>query len=157
MTHYEVLGVPPGASAEEVRKAYLLLAREHHPDHSGDAARMQAINAAWRELGDPVRRARYDDMLGVEPPPWRPYDDGDGDEPDPRLDDSDARRPTAGRILAVAPVAFLVTGVGALVVGGVVGLRPLMALAFVCLAFAGLLFVFAPIAVVLESRRHDHL
>jgi hypothetical protein len=62
-THYEVLGVAPSATADQVRAAYRAAARDHHPDAGGDAGRMQAVNAAWRVLGDPVRRAAYDREL----------------------------------------------------------------------------------------------
>ncbi|MGK2950249.1 MAG: J domain-containing protein, partial [Acidimicrobiales bacterium] len=61
MTLYDELGVPRSAPLAEVRQAYVALARAHHPDRAGgDAARMQAINAAWAVLSDPQRRARYD-------------------------------------------------------------------------------------------------
>lgn len=179
MTHYDVLGVRRGASATEIRRAYLRLARDHHPDrHAGSSAdaraaaerRMREVNAAWRELGDPVRRQRYDEVLDLglrdarveeeAPRAWRPFDDGwdlDADDLDDRFGDRDARRPTGGRILAIAPVASLVTGAGALLVGAMVGMRPLVALGFVGIAASILLFVTAPLAIVLESRRHDRL
>ena len=60
----------PGASTEEVRRAYLARARALHPDrHSAsspdvarDAARaMQEVNEAWRVLRDPGRRGLYDE------------------------------------------------------------------------------------------------
>ena len=63
MSHYEVLGVSPSASSEQVRAAYRAAARDHHPDAGGDQSRMQAVNAAWQVLGDPVRRAAYDRAL----------------------------------------------------------------------------------------------
>jgi len=62
-SHYDVLGVAPTASAEEVRAAYRRAARDHHPDAGGDGLRMQDLNAAWRVLGDPIRRAAYDRQL----------------------------------------------------------------------------------------------
>ncbi len=70
MNHYEVLGVPMGADPAEIRRAYLHLARRHHPDRnvSADAAtqgrarrKMAEVNAAWAVLGDPDRRRHYDE------------------------------------------------------------------------------------------------
>lgn len=59
--HYAVLGVPPDASATEIRAAYRTLARRHHPDRSPtESAAMAAVNEAYRVLGDPGRRAVYD-------------------------------------------------------------------------------------------------
>ncbi len=62
-THYEVLGVARSATIAQVRAAYRAAARDHHPDAGGDPDRMRALNAAWRVLGDPVRRAAYDRQL----------------------------------------------------------------------------------------------
>lgn len=60
---YATLGVEPGATLEQIETAYRRLARQYHPDvnPSPDAAtRMRAINQAYRELRDPLRRAEYD-------------------------------------------------------------------------------------------------
>lgn len=59
-THYDVLGVAPGASAAEVRAAYRQAARRHHPDRRGDADAMARVNEAWQVLGHPDRRRQYD-------------------------------------------------------------------------------------------------
>ena len=48
---WEVLGVSPGASADEVKQAYRVLARLYHPDRNKrrDAeARFTALNEAYR-------------------------------------------------------------------------------------------------------------
>ena len=84
-THYDVLGVDVTATPEEVRAAYRLAARDHHPDAGGDAGRMQEVNAAWHVLGDPVRRAAYDRELG-RPPPRRTNGGGEPEEPDGLFD-----------------------------------------------------------------------
>lgn len=66
MTLYEVLGVSPDATAEEIRKAYRRLAREWHPDNNSslDATRRMAeINAAYEALSDPEKREAYDAQL----------------------------------------------------------------------------------------------
>lgn len=70
--HYSVLGVPVGASTEEIRRAYRDSARAAHPDvAAGDpeeaSRRMAAINAAWACLSDPIRRADYDVSRGDGP------------------------------------------------------------------------------------------
>lgn len=61
--HYATLGVEPGASAAEIRAAYLTLLREYHPDrnHSPEAVeRTKAIIAAFKVLSDFDQRSHYD-------------------------------------------------------------------------------------------------
>ena len=68
-SHYETLGVAEGADPDDVRRAYLELARRLHPDRWSDGSpqeragverRMQEINEAWRVLGNAGRRLAYD-------------------------------------------------------------------------------------------------
>ena len=51
---YRVLGVSPGASAEELHDAYREMVKLHHPDHNGGSAestrRFQEIQEAYNEL-----------------------------------------------------------------------------------------------------------
>jgi len=57
---YETLGVPKGASEEEIKKAYRRLAAKHHPDRGGDTAKFQEIQGAYETLTDPQKRAAHD-------------------------------------------------------------------------------------------------
>lgn len=61
--YYEVLGLPKGASVEEVKKAYRNLARKHHPDvdkSPGAEARFKEINEAYQVLSEPKKKEAYD-------------------------------------------------------------------------------------------------
>lgn len=60
MTPYEVLGVPPGATPDEIRSAYRHLVRELHPDTRSpdlDAAAadeaLRRVQLAWEALSSP--------------------------------------------------------------------------------------------------------
>jgi curved DNA-binding protein CbpA len=60
---YKILQVDPEAEDEVIQAAYRRLAQKYHPDRStGQEAieRMVAINAAWETIGDPKRRASFD-------------------------------------------------------------------------------------------------
>lgn len=60
MDYYSILGVPRGASEEEIKRAYRKLAMQHHPDRGGDQAQFQQIQEAYDTLGDPQKRQAYD-------------------------------------------------------------------------------------------------
>jgi molecular chaperone DnaJ len=61
---YEVLGVARSATADEIKKAYRKLARQHHPDANPDdpkaEERFKEISAAYDTLSDPEKRKAYD-------------------------------------------------------------------------------------------------
>jgi DnaJ-class molecular chaperone len=60
--HYQELQVARDAEPEVIEKAFRTLALKYHPDsgESGDARRMQRINAAYAVLRDSVSRKEYD-------------------------------------------------------------------------------------------------
>jgi uncharacterized RDD family membrane protein YckC len=68
-THYELLGVDPDASKDEIRAAYRERleelrgkAEKGRSDQARDGARAETarVNAAWQVLSDPFQRQRYD-------------------------------------------------------------------------------------------------
>ncbi len=61
---YEVLGIQKGASAEEIKKAYRVKAKELHPDRNADKpeaeAQFKEANEAYDVLKDADKKAAYD-------------------------------------------------------------------------------------------------
>lgn len=57
---YAVLNVSPQCSMDELKSAYRRCARQTHPDRQGDAHRFQRVQEAYAVLGDPQKRALYD-------------------------------------------------------------------------------------------------
>ncbi|MGH8167176.1 MAG: DnaJ C-terminal domain-containing protein, partial [Woeseiaceae bacterium] len=80
--YYEVMGVPRGATQDEIKRAYRKLARKFHPDVSKEAdaeARFKEMKEAYEVLKDPEKRAAYDQFgenwkagQDFQPPPdWQ--------------------------------------------------------------------------------------
>ncbi|MBI3209144.1 MAG: DnaJ domain-containing protein [Candidatus Solibacter usitatus] len=72
MTYYEELGIGVKASREEIREAYLQLARVVHPDTKQDESmraeadcQMKRLNVLYETLANPEERRRYD--LALQP------------------------------------------------------------------------------------------
>jgi curved DNA-binding protein CbpA len=72
LSYYEVLGIPPNASPDEIRHAYLAKAGQFHPDRFTGAPRevgeamtkaAAIVDNAGRVLGDPTLRVDYDRKL----------------------------------------------------------------------------------------------
>lgn len=78
---YAVLGVPAGASAQEVAEAYRVLAQIYHPDRYAEAParvraeatrRMQAVNTAYALVRGGTTPAAPSATMYDEPPPASP-------------------------------------------------------------------------------------
>uniref|UniRef100_A0A8C5XC31 DnaJ heat shock protein family (Hsp40) member B8 n=1 Tax=Microcebus murinus TaxID=30608 RepID=A0A8C5XC31_MICMU len=79
-TYYQVLGVPPAASAEDIKKAYRKLALRWHPDKNPSLKeeaekRFKQVSEAYEVLSDSKRRAAYD-RTGCDT--WRAGGGGSG-------------------------------------------------------------------------------
>ena len=59
----DILGITSAASEKEIKRAFLLKAKQYHPDvnTSADARKkFSKINEAYETLGDPQKRKIYD-------------------------------------------------------------------------------------------------
>jgi curved DNA-binding protein len=64
--YYATLGVPRGASGDEIKQAFRKLARKYHPDVAKDKKtaeeKFKEVNEANEVLGDPEKRKKYDEL-----------------------------------------------------------------------------------------------
>ena len=68
--YYQILGVKRDAKADDIKKAYRVLAKKYHPDVSKEAnaeEKFKEVAEAYEVLKDTEKRAAYD-QLGT----WRP-------------------------------------------------------------------------------------
>jgi molecular chaperone DnaJ len=68
--YYETLGVKRDAPADDLKKAFRQLARKYHPDLNKGSKeaeeKFKEINEAYQVLGDPQKKAQYDQVGHVE-------------------------------------------------------------------------------------------
>src|SRR4029079_18430118 len=80
---YKILGVPENADDATIKKTYRKLAKEYHPDVTGNdkkkTERFKEINEAYAVLGDKQKRAEYDRLKHA---PVRPDGMPEGFDPD---------------------------------------------------------------------------
>lgn len=181
-SHYDVLGVARDAAAPVVRKAYIALARCHHPDlnqgpqRAASEAAMQEVNEAWHVLSDEDRRRDYDTSLMFEEsarkreaqaraagaqhasadPAWEPFEAGDDAErefdPRPIKGSNDVPRWVTLAPAVVFVVSLLVLGFGLLVSS-----RDILALGGVMLVFSVAGFILMPLIVMSRAERDPNL
>jgi curved DNA-binding protein CbpA len=68
-TYYELLGLHPSVSAQQIRRSYRELSKRYHPDTTELPAaiavsKFQQLNEAYATLSSPERRFAYDLKIG---------------------------------------------------------------------------------------------
>lgn len=164
MSLYDVLGVAPDADDATVRRAFVTLARRHHPDLAGgSASQMRAINDAWATLGDPARRASYDRSLRLaehgatadRADPDRGDDAWGLDEDDEVVDDGDQPVRVTVRLpgwVSLIPVGLFAASVATFVVGLIMVSQPLLGMSLMMLVLSVVFFLAAPFIALFASR-----
>jgi len=173
--HYAVLGVSQTATAPEIRRAYLRLARTHHPDfheatdadsRASNEREMQRINQAWTVLGDPVRRQQYDDRrrVGAADPDTRfrpepadytfvPFDDDDTDYA--ALIDDAVEGTGVPAWMQLFPVGLVLGGIALFILGVMINLSAVLSLGVIGIVLGSLGFLASPALAISRSRSHE--
>jgi len=181
---YAVLGVARTVSDAELRRAYLKLARRHHPDSHPEAGRdaaerkMQEINAAWALVSDSTRRASFDKSGDAASRPRTGSPGFRADYSDDRRWVNDAEDPfwsegagagaydprpmtsvgTSGRanVLTMIPPGLFLGGLAVLVVGLVVSFAPFALLGAFGMFFSFIAYMMLAFVNMARSRTEDN-
>lgn len=76
--HYKVLGVKRDAPIEEIKKRFIELSKEFHPDRSKSVnahERFSEISEAYRTLSNIRKRVEYDEEVDASKSPYRKVSD----------------------------------------------------------------------------------
>jgi molecular chaperone DnaJ len=66
--YYKILGVDKSASQDDIKRAFLKLAHQHHPDkNDGKDEKFKEINEAYQAVGNPEKRKQYDQFGSAGP------------------------------------------------------------------------------------------
>jgi curved DNA-binding protein CbpA len=144
-TLYDLLGVPPSATADEIRAAYRHAARALHPDAGGNAAAFQRLTTAYHILGDPAGRAGYDEYLATSGAPAAPDAEGGapGGPPTP------AAFPGVSREVKRGYLVMMTVALGLFILAGTV-VRPVSVPAAIAMALVAM--VIPPVAAIMANR-----
>ncbi len=128
--YYELLGVEREAGTEEIARAFRTAAKDHHPDRTDDPEareRFTVLSEAYAVIGNPERRARYDELRAAPIPNTRaarPAPDRIPNRAAPVVPEPDETRPLSvralperrhGRWASIGGVVLFVAGIAAAV------------------------------------------
>jgi curved DNA-binding protein CbpA len=67
-SYYDLLEINKDASQDEIRKAYIRLARMYHPDHNANPSdrHMILLNQVYEVLSNPSKKSEYDKRFTSE-------------------------------------------------------------------------------------------
>ena len=156
----------PDAPVEDIRRAYVRLARQHHPDYFVDASpaakaeaewRMRVLNEAWAVLGDDAQRRSLD---AARPRGFQPLSPDDEDEEDPRLAPDVPYRPVAeasarDRLTVLAPALLFAASVVVGIVGSFMRLTGILAVSFVLFLLSCIGFLVVPLLALGRARQDE--
>lgn len=176
--YYARLGVAATATHQELRTAYLTLARANHPDRFDESGRdraqskMQEINEAWSVLGVAHERTAYDAQRADAHPPgastasgpkrgrthFRAFDD----DPIHRVEEDLDPTPLRGskpipRWVAMAPVGLVSMAAFIFALGVLVNASAIIAVGVMAFVLGAVGFVMLPLIVMSRAERDPDL